>query len=69
VIYGHSVELCFQIGSLLLFMFVQPLTNQCLHRSPLMDLLDSGNFTLEDLLREDELIQEVKAKNDRLIEL
>ena len=37
--------------------------------SPLIDLLDTGNFTLEDLLREDELIQEVKAKNDTLIEL
>ncbi len=37
--------------------------------SPINDLLDRGNYTLEDLLNEDELIQEVKAKNDRLIEL
>jgi hypothetical protein len=37
--------------------------------SPINDLLDSGNFKLEDLLAEDELIQEVKSKNDRLIEL
>ncbi len=37
--------------------------------SPINDLLDSGIYTLEELLNEDELIQEVKAKNDRLIEL
>lgn len=40
-----------------------------LFSSPINDLLDSGNFTLENLLCEDELIQEVKAKNDRLITL
>jgi hypothetical protein len=37
--------------------------------SPVNDLLDKGEFTLEDLLEEDELIQEVKSKNERLIEL
>ena len=37
--------------------------------SPVNDLIDRGNFTLEELLEEDELIQEVKAKNDRLTEL
>jgi serine/threonine-protein phosphatase 6 regulatory subunit 3 len=37
--------------------------------SPVNDLLDRGEFTLEDLLEEDELIQEVKSKNERLIEL
>jgi hypothetical protein len=37
--------------------------------SPLSDLLDSNRFTLEEILREDELIQEVKVKNDRLLEL
>lgn len=37
--------------------------------SPINDLLDKGVFTLENLLEEDELIQEVKAKNELLIEL
>eukprot|EP01038_Epipyxis_sp_PR26KG_P014748 gene14748-19824_t len=36
--------------------------------SPVNDLIDRGIFTLEELLEEDELIQEVKAKNDRLTE-
>jgi hypothetical protein len=31
--------------------------------------LEKGEFTLENLLEEDELIQEVKAKNEQLIEL
>jgi serine/threonine-protein phosphatase 6 regulatory subunit 3 len=35
--------------------------------SPVNDLLDKKNFTLEELLEEDELIQEVKSKNERLI--
>nr|GEV77199.1 serine/threonine-protein phosphatase 6 regulatory subunit 3-like [Tanacetum cinerariifolium] len=30
-------------------------------------ILDKGNFTLEDLLNEDEIIQECRATNDRLI--
>ncbi len=37
--------------------------------SPVNDLLDRGDFTLEELLQEDELIQEVISKNDRLIAL
>lgn len=37
--------------------------------SPVNDLLDNGDFTLEDLLVEDEIIQEMKSKNERLIEL
>jgi hypothetical protein len=36
--------------------------------SPINDLLDRGGFNLNDLLNEDELIQEVKSKNDRLLE-
>jgi hypothetical protein len=32
-------------------------------------LLDEGNFTLEELLEEDELLQEVKAMNERLMKL
>lgn len=36
--------------------------------SPINDILDKSTFTLEDLLEEDELIQEVKSKNDRLIQ-
>lgn len=35
--------------------------------SPLNDLLERGDFTLEDLLEEDELIQEMKARNDTLL--
>jgi hypothetical protein len=37
--------------------------------SPINDILEKEEFTLEDLLREEELLQEVKAKNMRLIEL
>lgn len=37
--------------------------------SPINDLLEKGGFTLDQLLEEDELIQEVKSKNDKLIEL
>jgi hypothetical protein len=37
--------------------------------SPINDLLEMGEFTLENLLEEDELIQEVKAKNELLINL
>ncbi|GMH65482.1 hypothetical protein TrRE_jg3513 [Triparma retinervis] len=35
--------------------------------SPLKDLLDRGNFTLQELLEEDELLQEVKSLNSQLI--
>lgn len=35
------------------------------YESPLKDLLDSGNFELEDLLAEDELLQELRS-NERL---
>lgn len=41
----------------------------CVCFSPINDLLEKGEFTLENLLEEDELIQEVKAKNEQLIEL
>ncbi len=37
--------------------------------SPVSDILEKESFTLEELLEEDELIQEVKSKNDRLIQL
>jgi len=36
--------------------------------SPLTDILDKESFTLEELLCEDELLQEVKTRNTRLIE-
>ena len=36
--------------------------------SSINDILDKENFTLEELLQEDELLQEIKSKNDRLIE-
>jgi hypothetical protein len=37
--------------------------------SAINDILDRENFTLEILLEEDELIQEVKSKNDVLLDL
>ena len=37
--------------------------------SPLMDLMDNEDFTLEQLLEQDELIQEAKSRNEKLIEL
>jgi hypothetical protein len=37
--------------------------------SPLNDLLDTDSFTLEQVLEEDELIQEVKTRNTKLLEL
>jgi hypothetical protein len=35
--------------------------------SPLKDLLDSGNFTLEQLLAEDELLQEMRGVHPKLM--
>ena len=32
------------------------------------DILDKDKFTLEELLQEDEILQEVKARNGRLID-
>ena len=37
--------------------------------SPLNDLLERDDFTLEHVLQEDELVQEVKTRNTKLIEL
>jgi len=37
--------------------------------SPINDILDHETFTLEELLREEELLQEVKARNPKLLEL
>ncbi|TMW62545.1 hypothetical protein Poli38472_005163 [Pythium oligandrum] len=36
--------------------------------SPLNDLLETDSFTLEQILQEDELIQEVKTRNTKLLE-
>ena len=36
--------------------------------SPLKDLLDSGDYTLEDLLGEDELLQELRGMHPQLVE-
>ena len=33
------------------------------------DILEKDSFTLEELLQEDELLQEVKSRNGKLIEL
>ena len=43
--------------------------NDLLLDSNINDLLDKGEFSLEELLEEDELIQEVSSKNERLIDL
>lgn len=40
----------------------------CFFCSAINDILDREDFTLEELLEEDELIQEVKSKNESLIE-
>ncbi|KAI8568447.1 hypothetical protein RHMOL_Rhmol02G0200200 [Rhododendron molle] len=37
--------------------------------SPVETIMDKENFTLEELLDEDEIIQECKALNSRLINL
>ena len=37
--------------------------------SPLNDLLEKDAFTLEQVLQEDELVQEVKTRNTKLIDL
>lgn len=37
--------------------------------SPISDILERDSFTLEDLLEEGELLQELKARNSKLIEL
>jgi hypothetical protein len=37
--------------------------------SPINDILDKDEFTLQDLLKEDELLQEVTSQNQKLIEL
>ena len=39
------------------------------HRSPVQDILDKDEFTLQELLEEDELLQEVKAQNKKLLDL
>jgi len=40
-----------------------------LFSSPVNDLLDRGNYTLQELLDEDDVLQEVKAMNTRLVDL
>ena len=42
---------------------------KCSASSPVNDILDKESFTLEELLQEDEILQEVKARNGRLIDL
>jgi len=37
--------------------------------SPINDIIEKETFTLEELLQEDELLQEIKARNPKLIEL
>lgn len=37
--------------------------------SPVQDILDKDEFTLQELLEEDELLQEVKAQNEKLLAL
>ena len=37
--------------------------------SSINDILDKEHFILEELLQEDDLLQEIKSKNDRLVEL
>lgn len=51
--------------SLWIFFFPRPL----LCFSPINDILDKESYTLEELLGETELIQEVKSGNQRLLQL
>lgn len=37
--------------------------------SPINDILDKDSYTIEELLEEEEIIQEMKSGNDRLLEL
>ena len=37
--------------------------------SPINDILEKECFTLEELLQEDELLQEIKSRNMKLLEL
>lgn len=46
-----------------------PVSNHHSCPSPVNDILDKESFTLEELLQEDEILQEVKARNGRLIDL
>jgi serine/threonine-protein phosphatase 6 regulatory subunit 3 len=39
------------------------------YNSPINDILEKEHFTLEELLEENDLLQEVKARNDKLLEL
>lgn len=64
-----QVLLCLK-PCILLNVYIEPFLMAALFIvSPINDLLDKGVFSLENLLEEDELIQEVKAKNELLIEL
>jgi serine/threonine-protein phosphatase 6 regulatory subunit 3 len=38
------------------------------HISAISDILEKDDFSLEELLQEDELLQEVKSRNGKLIE-
>ena len=38
------------------------------HTSPVENLLDTGDFTLQQLLEEDDIIQECKQLNKKLID-
>jgi PHD/YefM family antitoxin component YafN of YafNO toxin-antitoxin module len=37
--------------------------------SPVCDILEKEEFTLQELMEEDELLQEIKAMNQKLLEL
>lgn len=44
-------------------------TNHNDTHSPVNDLLDRGDFTLTDILDEDDVLQEIKSMNTRLVDL
>lgn len=66
MIYGPLAELVL-LGNLLYSLYVSELLISWL--SPVNDILEKEQFTLEELLVEDELLQEVKSKNANLIKL
>ena len=46
-----------------------PHTHMHTQNSPVNDLLDRGDFTLTEILDEDDVLQEIKSMNTRLVDL
>ena len=65
---SQSLSLCeFPSTSSGMLSYYSPNGSSCF--SAINDILDKDVFTLEELLEEDELLQEVKSRNTKLIDL